>query len=100
MIRPLPLKYRRKQAGVQLQSGSRDDEMFMDEEDFRSSDFMSLQPDTDRSSASSASSDIPLADDAENLIQKRKRSVGPDHSIGSHVIYKRAALQSESDYGK
>ena len=97
MIRPLPAKHRsplRKQAGVQLQSGSHDDEMFMDEEDFRSADFMTPSPPLNESS-------IESANDTENAILRRKRrsASGYHHSVGSHVVYKRSALQSESDYG-
>ena len=98
VIRPLPLKYRnRKPAGVQqFNSGSRDDEMFMDDEDFRSADPTALL----------------TRNDEENEIhrQRRKKRVagdddgqgsgGGEHSIGSHIVYKRPFIQSESDYGK
>ena len=67
-----------------MQSGSHDDEMFLDEDDFLSSDIMDHQT-------------MTVPDDRENMIRKR-RSV--DHTISSHIIYKRAALQTENDYGK
>ena len=90
VIRPLPAKHRQqKPPGVQLQSGSHDDEMFMDEEDFRSADFMTPSP----------PSTLPPANDTENAIRKKRSASDMQHSIGSHVVYKRAALQSESDYG-
>ena len=70
----------------------------MDEEDFRSADFMTPSP---PSSSSSSSSTLPPANDTENAILRRKRrSTNVHHSIGSHIVYKRAALESESDYGK
>lgn len=99
VIRPLPVKHRspvRKSSGVQLQGGSHDDELFMDEEDFRSADFMTPSP-----PSNDASSSIPRANDTENAILRRKRSAASNyhHSVGSHIVYKRAALQSESDYG-
>lgn len=93
VIRPLPAKHRQlhhKSAGVQLQSGSHDDEMFMDEEDFRSADFMTPSP----------PSTLPPANDSENALIRKKRSVFDlKHSIGSHIVYKRAAIQSDDDYG-
>lgn len=94
VIRPLPAKHR-KPAGVQLQGGSQDDELFMDEEDFRSAEFMTPSP-----PLSSSSSTLPPANDTENAILRRKRrsASGIHHSIGSHIVYKRAALESESDY--
>jgi hypothetical protein len=93
VIRPLPVKHRKlqqKSAGVQLQSGSHDDEMFMDEEDFRSADFMTPSP----------PSTLPPANDTENALIRKKRSFYDlKHSVGSHIVYKRAAIQSEDDYG-
>jgi hypothetical protein len=93
VIRPLPVKHRKlqqKSAGVQLQSGSHDDEMFMDEEDFRSADFMTPSP----------PSTLPPASDTENALIRKKRSLYDlKHSVGSHVVYKRAAIQSDDDYG-
>ena len=49
-----------------------------------------------------SSSTLPPANDTENAILRRKRrsASGIHHSIGSHIVYKRAALESESDYGK
>ncbi|XP_046651245.1 A disintegrin and metalloproteinase with thrombospondin motifs 18-like isoform X2 [Daphnia pulicaria] len=92
VIRPLPVKHRKlqqKSAGVQLQSGSHDDEMFMDEEDFRSADFMTPSP----------PSTLPPANDTENALIRKKRSLYDlKHSVGSHVVYKRAAIQSDDDY--
>jgi hypothetical protein len=69
----------------------------MDEEDFRSAEFMTPSP-----PLSSSSSTLPPANDTENAILRRKRrsASGIHHSIGSHIVYKRAALESESDYGK
>ena len=89
VIRPLPVKHRRKPSGLQLLSGSQDDELFMDEEDFRSSDFMTP--------SSHPSANLPEDDEADNVIRKRRST---QHSIGSHVIYKRQVLKSESDYGR
>jgi len=114
VIRPLPLKYRRKSAGFQLPGGSHDDEMFMDEEDFRDSDSVTVlqgRPPVAGAAAATAADRLPHANDQENLIRrKRKRSVRTPqdsdesdddghHSVGSHVIYKRVVLESEHDYG-
>ena len=94
VIRPLPVKHRKlqqKSAGVQLQSGSHDDEMFMDEEDFRSADFMTPSP----------PSTLPPANDTDNaLIRRKKRSLyDVKDTVGSHIVYKRAIIQSDDDYG-
>lgn len=88
------MKHRKKAAGIQLESGSHDDEMFMDEEDFLSADFMTPSP-------PSAAGLFASANDSDNAIRKRRSlHEGAHHSVGSHVIYKRATLQSESDYGE
>ena len=57
---------------------SQDDELFMDEEDLLSSDVMTA---------------------ADNEIHRRLRRDAAQHSVGSHVIYKRQVLQSQKDYG-
>jgi len=63
----------------------------MDEEDFRSADFMTPSP---------PHSSLPVvANDTENEIIRKRRKRDVHHSVGSHIVYKRAALQSESDYG-